>query len=330
MDHQRILNQLHPHSVPLSPLPEFMFPSLSPPPENNARTYLPLYPISRPATDPQTSFHQTLEDAFLGLNLSTNYNHHHHPETAPYLYGGVNSPIAHDSFLPPPFYGREQNDDVSFESSRFLNSGMMDFGVGHGCYQTVGSQNWERVLTLPNQTAVVNQPKYRDYDQRYSGSYLQSKKEFPSSNSNWYFDSPKYGFRSNNNLGDFESRGDQKLNYLTLKDFGGIIAPLAKQQNASRILQSKFENPSEDEIEMVLSEVINDVGDLMKNEFGNFLIQKLIAVCNEDQRTRIIRSVTRAPFQLICICVDHIGYIWLIFHFSFVIFVNIRRCIVFL
>ncbi|KAM7520963.1 hypothetical protein LguiB_019925 [Lonicera macranthoides] len=307
MDHQRILNQINPHSVPQSPLPEFLFPSLSPP-ENNARN-LPLYPISRPPTDPQSSFHlpdQTLEQAFLGLNLSANYNHHQQPD--PYLYGGVNSPIAHDSFLPPPsFYGREQNDVVSFESSRFPNSGMTDFGVGHGCYQTVGSENWERVLTLPNQTAVVSQPRYRDYDQRYSGPYLQSKKELPSSDSNWCFDSPKYGFRSNNNLGDFKSRGDQKLNYLTLKDLGGIIAPLAKQQNASRILQSKFENPSEDEIEMVLSEVINDVGDLMKNEFGNFLIQKLIAVCNEDQRTRIIRSVTRAPFQLICICLDHIG-----------------------
>ncbi|MCD7462444.1 hypothetical protein HAX54_048548 [Datura stramonium] len=54
-------------------------------------------------------------------------------------------------------------------------------------------------------------------------------------------------------------------------------------------------------------EMIDYVGDLMKNQSGSYVIQKLFVVCNEEQRTVIIQAITRNTHQFIGICFSPYG-----------------------
>ncbi|KAL4579126.1 hypothetical protein LXL04_015262 [Taraxacum kok-saghyz] len=96
-----------------------------------------------------------------------------------------------------------------------------------------------------------------------------------------------------------------------LVDFAlrGRIRSLAKDQNGCRLLQSKFENPTAEEIEIVLYDVLESIADLIKDQFGNYLVQKLIAVCNDDHKLRILLSLTDVPVQMIIVCMNPHGII---------------------
>ncbi|GFY95976.1 hypothetical protein Acr_11g0002820 [Actinidia rufa] len=96
-------------------------------------------------------------------------------------------------------------------------------------------------------------------------------------------------------------------NCWSLESLRGQIVSLAKDQYGSRLLQTKFENPQKEEIDMVLFEVIEHIGELMRDQFGNYIIQKLVKVCNEKQRTLIVFAVTRTRLQFISICLNPHG-----------------------
>lgn len=105
------------------------------------------------------------------------------------------------------------------------------------------------------------------------------------------------------------SRLVQQFDLVSLSDMKGGIVRYAMDQHWCRILQAKFADPTQEEIDMVLSEVIDHVDELMKNPFGNYLVQNLIVVCNEEQRNKIILSVTKNTFQLVNICCNPHGYV---------------------
>ncbi|KAI3758833.1 hypothetical protein L6452_06405 [Arctium lappa] len=111
---------------------------------------------------------------------------------------------------------------------------------------------------------------------------------------------------SNNHSCD-KLQNQQFLSLLPLKELRGMIYFLAKDQNGCRILQSKFENPTKDEIEIVLSEVLGSIADLMKDQFGNYLIQKLVSVCNDDQKALILGELTEASIEIILVSVSPYG-----------------------
>ncbi|KAK6938613.1 Pumilio RNA-binding repeat [Dillenia turbinata] len=110
-----------------------------------------------------------------------------------------------------------------------------------------------------------------------------------------------FDFRSDNNNplhNQRVNRSQQDFRHLSLKDLKGLIVFLAKDQHWCRILQRKFENPSVEEVELVLAEVIDHAPELMQDPFGNYLVQKLIEICDEEQRTQILASMTKIQFQL--------------------------------
>lgn len=113
---------------------------------------------------------------------------------------------------------------------------------------------------------------------------------------------------SNLNKKDEIHQGKQQCAVLNLEDMRGKIVSLAKDQNGCRILQDNLIFLDNEGTEIVLSEVIEYVGDLMKNQSGSYLIQKLFSVCSEEQRTNIILAVTKKPFQLVAICLNPFGY----------------------
>ncbi|XP_042751555.1 pumilio homolog 12 [Lactuca sativa] len=111
----------------------------------------------------------------------------------------------------------------------------------------------------------------------------------------------------NHNLISTRFRNHQLLGFLSLNELRGRIVSLAKDQNGCRLLQSKFENPTNDEIETVLYEVLDSITDLMKDQFGNYLVQKLISFCNDDHKLRILLSLTDVPVQMVIVCMNPHG-----------------------
>ncbi|MCO5612695.1 hypothetical protein L7F22_066964 [Adiantum nelumboides] len=80
--------------------------------------------------------------------------------------------------------------------------------------------------------------------------------------------------------------------YSSLADIEGRIAAVAKDQHGCRFLQRKFDEGSREDVQKIFAEVLDDAVDLMVDPFGNYLIQKLLEVCTDDQRSGLLQSVT--------------------------------------
>ncbi|CAH1419618.1 unnamed protein product [Lactuca virosa] len=93
----------------------------------------------------------------------------------------------------------------------------------------------------------------------------------------------------------------------SLKQLRGRIYALAKDQNGCRILQAMFETPTTEEVEMVFSELVDSITDLMKDQFGNYVVQKLVTLCNNDQKMKILLSLTKIPTNIILVCMNPHG-----------------------
>ncbi|XP_010536828.1 PREDICTED: pumilio homolog 12 [Tarenaya hassleriana] len=99
----------------------------------------------------------------------------------------------------------------------------------------------------------------------------------------------------------------QPQKYNSLAEARGKIYCMAKDQHGCRFLQRKFSEKNIEDIEMIFCEIINHIAELMTDPFGNYLVQKLLEVCNEDQRMQIVHSVTRKPGELVKISCDMHG-----------------------
>lgn len=62
---------------------------------------------------------------------------------------------------------------------------------------------------------------------------------------------------------------------------------VAKDQNGCRFLQRKFDEGGPAAIQAVLPEVLEHLIDLMMDPFGNYLVQKLLDRCSEEQRLAV-------------------------------------------
>ena len=59
-----------------------------------------------------------------------------------------------------------------------------------------------------------------------------------------------------------------------------------------RFLQRKFDEGGSKDVAIIFCEIIPHMADLMVDPFGNYLVQKLLDVCTQEQRSEIIRRVT--------------------------------------
>lgn len=97
--------------------------------------------------------------------------------------------------------------------------------------------------------------------------------------------------------------------HYSLDDVSGRIYLMAKDQNGCRFLQRKFAEGTQKDTEKIFVEIIDHIIELMTDPFGNYLIQKLLEVCNEDQRMQILHSVTRKSVELVRISCDMHGFV---------------------
>ncbi|KAJ8760127.1 hypothetical protein K2173_010983 [Erythroxylum novogranatense] len=99
----------------------------------------------------------------------------------------------------------------------------------------------------------------------------------------------------------------QPQKYNTVDEVTGKIYLMAKDQNGCRFLQRKFLEGTMEEIQKIFLEIIDHIVELMVDPFGNYLVQKLLEVCDEDQRMQILCTITRKPGDLIKISCDMHG-----------------------
>ncbi|KAL7262284.1 hypothetical protein ACSBR1_000628 [Camellia fascicularis] len=225
---------------------------------------------------------------------------------------------------------------LSFQSNDELERLMMLRKVGNGGDMGFGGTHRNPTAATGSYRTAAREPWRTDdgvnslswFSRENNGFFLQRKKQLgkllnsqfpilPCSNRPSFFtdfDQRFDGYASDsssvlmpNLYTQISHQSPQYLDYLSSEDLRRHVITLAKDQHGCRLLQKKFEDPKEEEIEALLSEVIDHVGELMRDQFGNYLIQKLVKVCNEKQRTRIILSVTKSQFQLISICLSPHG-----------------------
>ncbi|XP_022768690.1 putative pumilio homolog 8, chloroplastic [Durio zibethinus] len=96
----------------------------------------------------------------------------------------------------------------------------------------------------------------------------------------------------------------EPLNFLSLSDLRGRFVSLAKDQYSCRFLQRVIGGASKEEIDMIFMEIIHHVGELMLDPFANYVVQKVVDVCSEEQRSQILLMVVKDGFQLVNICLN--------------------------
>ncbi|KAL6867688.1 hypothetical protein ACP4OV_015712 [Aristida adscensionis] len=96
------------------------------------------------------------------------------------------------------------------------------------------------------------------------------------------------------------------LRYENMVGVKGYIYFMAKDQNGCRFLQQKFEE-GKHHVDVIFEGIIDHIGDLMINSFANYLVQKMLDVCDEDQRLRIIAVLTDDAEKLMRISLNTHG-----------------------
>lgn len=101
--------------------------------------------------------------------------------------------------------------------------------------------------------------------------------------------------------------------FSSLSEAQGYIYHIAKDQHGCRFLQRMFDEGTSRDVQIIYNEIIDHVVELMMNPFGNYLMQKLLEVCNEEQRSNILFRVTEQPGELVRISLNTHGYVYDVF-----------------
>jgi len=67
---------------------------------------------------------------------------------------------------------------------------------------------------------------------------------------------------------------------------------IAKDQYGCRYLQKLMDEGGEETVALLFPEILDRARDMMMDPFGNYLIQKMLEECNEEQRTAVLKKVT--------------------------------------
>jgi hypothetical protein len=86
--------------------------------------------------------------------------------------------------------------------------------------------------------------------------------------------------------------------YKSIDEVMGRVCILSKDQDACRFLQKVLTEGTQEDIDKIFSEIIDNVGDLMVDPTAHYLVQKILEVCTNDQRTHLIREITKTPVTL--------------------------------
>ncbi|KAL1557828.1 putative pumilio 8, chloroplastic isoform X1 [Salvia divinorum] len=100
---------------------------------------------------------------------------------------------------------------------------------------------------------------------------------------------------------------NRPMKFSSLAEAQGYIYHIAKDQQGCRFLQRMFDDGNSLDVQIIFNEIIDHAVELMMNPFGNYLMQKLLEVCNEEQRMHILFRVTEEPGKLVRISLNTHG-----------------------
>ncbi|KAK1263862.1 hypothetical protein QJS04_geneDACA009470 [Acorus gramineus] len=117
------------------------------------------------------------------------------------------------------------------------------------------------------------------------------------------------------NIGSFQldnmdfgtTRAPQAQKYSSVDEVAGKIYVMAKDRCDCRLLQNWIEEGNTETFKKIFFEIIDNVIELMTHPFGNYLVQKLLERCNDDQRLCMLYEVTRRPREFIKVSCDMHG-----------------------
>ncbi|XP_004228945.2 pumilio homolog 12 [Solanum lycopersicum] len=218
------------------------------------------------------------------------------------------------SEMPIPHFNQQVSRSINPLSSLFCSMGS---DVLQGLDKTDKQYIPERMLRRSHGPEPVKSAKFGSFGgTNYLSNMNRNRRVFPNAYSKRSFHSPSAESR----LDCLESRSfspdvvdlkfhrwSQSREYNLIDDFAGRIFLMAKDQNGCRFLQRKFAEGSSEDVEKIFPEIIVHIVELMIDPFGNYLVQKLLEVCNEGQRMQILRSITRIAGDLVRISCDMHG-----------------------
>ncbi|XP_010478958.1 PREDICTED: putative pumilio homolog 10 isoform X1 [Camelina sativa] len=97
------------------------------------------------------------------------------------------------------------------------------------------------------------------------------------------------------------------LSLVSMVDMYGSVILMAKDQTGCRVLQKLVDQGTFLETNVIFLEIIDHVVELSMDPFGNYIVQKLIDACDEEQRTLFVSVLTSKPRELIKICLNTYG-----------------------
>lgn len=89
----------------------------------------------------------------------------------------------------------------------------------------------------------------------------------------------------------------------SLAGLRGFMYHVARDQHGCRFLQQRLDDGKR-EVDLIFAGVSRHAAQLMVDPFGNYLMQKLLAVCDAGQRMALVHTLTAAPFVLVRISMN--------------------------
>ncbi|KAL0926418.1 hypothetical protein M5K25_002649 [Dendrobium thyrsiflorum] len=98
-----------------------------------------------------------------------------------------------------------------------------------------------------------------------------------------------------------------QIKYNSGDDIIGRVYLMAKNQHGCRFLQRKLTECCQEDIDKIFLEIICHIVELITHPFGNYFVQKLLELCNEEQMTLILKVITRRTGELFRMSCDMHG-----------------------
>ncbi|KAJ6427906.1 hypothetical protein OIU84_023332 [Salix udensis] len=226
-------------------------------------------------------------------------------------------------YLEVPFSRQlQQSNQETFWSNYTITRGMNQSQNGMRVLDKVGKQSFpEKILTRSQGLNTPKALKFGSFEGNESLSHLNHNGKLLSNAHLFHSLStppaacfqldPLSSWNLNPDFTDLKSTNlrAQPLppKYNSVDEVIGRIYLMAKDQHGCRFLQRKFSEGTPQDVEKIFLEIIDHIVELMTDPFGNYLVQKLLEVCNEDQRMQILRTITRKAGELVQISCDMHG-----------------------
>ncbi|CAH8386405.1 unnamed protein product [Eruca vesicaria subsp. sativa] len=122
-----------------------------------------------------------------------------------------------------------------------------------------------------------------------------------------------YSLKSCNNLPAMEGSSPKKStslpwNLASMVNIYGSVKLMAKDQMGCRALQKLVEEEGTfHDFKFIFREIIHHVVEISMDQFGNYLVQKMVDLCDEEQRTLFVSVLTSKPVDLLEVCLNNYG-----------------------